>query len=314
MCRAVIESLHAAGHIPVACIEPDILLNGTGFRGTGFPARPQTLLTLDATRDVRTQWRETHSSCDATIVIAPESDGLLLELEAWCVAEGIRTCGSDPSFIEHAGDKWLTAQRLHQHQVPHPATHLLSHWNTEAMANTYVDTWVLKARDGVGCEGMQRVSAAELMAIQSASTNRERWIVQPWLEGQSYSRTAIVDAAGQCHWLPVVRQHLSIDRRVTYVGGRVLPDLSLTRDQSDDLQRAIDALVGRARGWVGVDFLLSEDGQLTVIEINPRLTTSFVGLSKACDRSLADLLVRAALGVESHFSAPHFLEQEFFVR
>ena len=89
---------------------------------------------------------------------------------------------------------------------------------------------------------------------------------------------------------------------------------SLTRDQSAALQRAIDSLPGRARGWVGVDFLLAEDGQLTVIEINPRLTTSFVGLSSACDQSLADVLVRAALGIETNFSALHFLSQEFFVR
>ena len=230
MCRAVIESLHAAGHIPVACLEPSVF-SGTGFhRGTGFPARPQTIFSLDRTRDVRPQWRETYANCDATIVVAPESDGVLSELEAWCDAAGIRTCGSDAQFIEHAGDKWLTALCLHKFCVPHPATQLLSDWNFDDKSHARADTWVLKARDGVGCDGMLRVSATELAAIQSTRTDRERWIVQPWLEGQAYSRTAIVDCAGKSHWLPVVRQHLSIDKSVSYVGGRVLPDLLLTGD------------------------------------------------------------------------------------
>ena len=88
------------------------------------------------------------------------------------------------------------------------------HWNIEDTSHASVDTWVLKARDGVGCEGMQRMSAAELTAIRSTSTDRECWIVQPWLEGEAYSRTAIVDCAGKSHWMPVVRQHLSIDKRV----------------------------------------------------------------------------------------------------
>ena len=314
MCRAVIESLHAAGHTPVACLEPD-LQSGTGFHsGTGFLARPQALFSLDPTRGARPQWQQTYATCDATIVVAPESDGVLLELEAWCLAAGIPTCGSDALFMEHAGDKWLTAQCLNKHLVPHPVTQLLSDWTLKDKEDSRVATWVLKARDGVGCEGMQRVSATELTAIQSTSTDRERWIVQPWLEGEAYSRTAIVDRAGKSHWLPVVRQHLKIDKSVSYLGGRVLPKLLLTRDQSEALQQAIDALGGRARGWVGVDFLLAEDGQLTVIEINPRLTTSFVGLSRACNQSLADVLVRAALGTETHSSTLHFLSQEFFVR
>ncbi len=38
-------------------------------------------------------------------------------------------------------------------------------------------------------------------------------------------------------------------------------------------------LGGSARGWVGVDFVIDQAGQLVVIEVNPRLTSSFVSLA-----------------------------------
>ena len=34
------------------------------------------------------------------------------------------------------------------------------------------------------------------------------------------------------------------------------------------------------RGFVGIDFILEENSQISIIEINPRLTCSYVGLSK----------------------------------
>lgn len=300
MCRALIESIAKAGHTPVACLSEDAT-SRTGFPARpSFPARPPIhadIHPLNLNRPVRDEWREVYSGCDATIVVAPESDGIQLELEAWCAVAGLRTCSSDAQFIAHAGDKWLTAQSWQRNQVPQPATQLLSEWDR---SSGYRDEtmWVIKARDGAGCDGLQRLTAAELHAFRSTCAARDRWLVQPWLSGQACSRTTIVDAAGRCHWLPVVTQHLQVDMQVRYQGGRVLPEFELTAAQSDCLESAVMTLPGKACGWIGVDFLIADDGDLIAIEINPRLTTSFVGLSQACDVSMAEQIVRAKLAME----------------
>ena len=296
MCRAVIESLHSAGLD--CCTVLDHSLNHAVDPTVG-----QAVHRLDPAQNIREQWQAVYKTCDATIVIAPESDNILLELEAWCAAVGIRTCNSDAHFIQHSGDKWLTAQHLHAHRLPHPDTQLLSQWNSTSRPHD--TTWVVKARDGVGCEGMQRLTVDQLRALQRESMQHndgDRWIVQPWLSGTAFSRTAIVDCHGHFHWLPVMRQLLHVDTTVTYRGGSLVLDDCLTDQQADHLQRAILALPGQPRGWIGVDFLLDDSHQLTVIEINPRLTTSFVGLSQACDVSLAALIVRAVIGL--HVEAP----------
>ncbi len=144
---------------------------------------------------------------------------------------------------------------------------------------------------------MQRLSSIELKEFQSRCGASDRWLVQPWLSGQAYSQAAIVDAAGQFYWLPVVSQILQTVPTVKYQGGCVLPDLVLSAAHAACLQRAILSLPGTACGWIGVDFLIDERGELIVIEVNPRLTTSFVGLSAACVVSLAEQIVRAKLAM-----------------
>ncbi len=289
MCRALIESLLVAGHEPVACLKHDL---------PRTVAAQETIEYIKPGCDVRSLWRCAYAPCDVTIVVAPESDGVLCELEAWCQSAGIRTCSSDATFIQNSGDKWRSAQWWHCHQVPHPPTQLLSKWRAPVTAHADAERWALKMRDGAGCESMQRLSTEEVVRLQLNHPSADRWIVQPWISGLSYSRSVIVDAAGNYHWLPIVSQCLKVDACVQYQGGCVLPESSLSSDHERSLEQAVRSLPGNARGWIGVDFILSESGQLMVIEINPRLTTSFVGLSRACHASLADLIVKASLGLD----------------
>lgn len=56
---------------------------------------------------------------------------------------------------------------------------------------------------------------------------------------------------------------------------------------------AVGALPG-LRGHVGVDLVAAPD-RCVVIEVNPRLTTSYVGLRRVLRANLAELVWRAAV-------------------
>jgi hypothetical protein len=95
-------------------------------------------------------------------------------------------------------------------------------------------------------------------------------------------------------------QHLSQDGRFRYLGGSLpLPDA--LADRAVRLaRRAVEAVPGLL-GYVGVDLILGEpdDGSRdVVIEINPRLTTSYVGLRAMADVNLAEAMLRVAIGEE----------------
>ena len=86
------------------------------------------------------------------------------------------------------------------------------------------------------------------------------------------------------------------------LGSDLLDDPRLAR-RAEALARravaAIDLAAGgeAAAGWVGVDMILGlrDDGRADrVLEVNPRVTTSFVALAARSDESLVQTLARAA--------------------
>jgi predicted ATP-grasp superfamily ATP-dependent carboligase len=96
--------------------------------------------------------------------------------------------------------------------------------------------------------------------------------------------------------LPACRQILSDDGRFRYLGGSTPLAPALHSRAATLAQRALCALP-TARGYVGFDLVLgeAEDGsQDVVIEVNPRLTTSYVGVRAATEVNVAGLLLQAA--------------------
>ena len=51
------------------------------------------------------------------------------------------------------------------------------------------------------------------------------------------------------------------------------------------------AAIPSLRGYVGIDFIQTEEGPM-VLEINPRLTTSYCGLRSALGVNVADLVLQ----------------------
>jgi predicted ATP-grasp superfamily ATP-dependent carboligase len=94
------------------------------------------------------------------------------------------------------------------------------------------------------------------------------------------------------------QQRISNDGRLSYLGGELPLPVGLAQRASDLATRAL-ASMPSAIGYVGIDLVLGRepDGRDdAVIEINPRLTTSYVGLRAAVRTNLADAMCRIAHG------------------
>jgi hypothetical protein len=98
--------------------------------------------------------------------------------------------------------------------------------------------------------------------------------------------------------LPTCRQTISNDGRFRYLGGMLPVDAQLNGRAQALAMRALEALP-TASGYIGIDLILGLDPRGSddvVLEVNPRVTTSYVGLRALCQGNLAETMLKAALG------------------
>lgn len=244
---------------------------------------------------------EVHSDCaadgfraqsalsDWTLVIAPEFDNFLHDLSRAVLEAGGRLLGSTPDTIRLTADKLAMARFWHAHGVAHPAT--------KSDVTSMPTPCVLKPRFGAGSQATYLIRD-ETESKSAWQTAQAEWsgefIAQTHVAGQAASVALLVSESQTLVLLPA-RQQLSDDGRFRYFGGSIPLPEPLTGRAIDIALRAIAGIDG-LRGYVGVDVVLGNDGVDYAIEINPRLTTSYLGLRQLCQQNLAELMLRMAQG------------------
>ncbi len=237
------------------------------------------------------------NDCEFTLVIAPETNGVLANRVQRVGQQGREALNCHPEAIRLCGDKLKLAQHFTSVNIPTirtcPADLGGEPWE---LLN---DRCVLKPRDGAGSWltfGIPyRDSAAWQAAANEVACNgmADQMIVQPWISGRALSVGCLCHASGQIEILPIACQRLS-GNRFEYRGGEIPANISQkARDQIEALvTQACESIPG-LRGYIGIDLLLP-DVELTealIVEINPRLTTSYVGYRQACHSNLASRII-----------------------
>jgi predicted ATP-grasp superfamily ATP-dependent carboligase len=114
----------------------------------------------------------------------------------------------------------------------------------------------------------------------------------------SAASVAVLCGPAQRLALPACEQRLSDDGHFRYLGGRTPLPVELDR-RAQRLALAALATLPDPLGYLGVDLVLGDQADGSgdhVIEINPRLTTSYVGLRAICRENLAAAMLAVAAG------------------
>lgn len=258
----------------------------------------QVFVSLDPQKNYLQQWCSLAKDADAVIVIAPECDHILEEIVTEIDRVTSQRIGCRNPFLQRSCNKLQMAECL---QSPHRDCGLdpiapIHPWTTSAKA--FLDRsaeiqnasvlWVIKPLDGAGCEGIYRGKFAEVRDWLGKVETPDRLLVQAWREGQAGS-VAVWVSKDDRHWMPPVQQ------RIQWSASESYPQLEMPQYHGgegplpekfwDQVHRFGDLVLDRlgkgAGGWIGIDFVYRVvDGQLalTVIEVNPRWTTSYVGI------------------------------------
>ncbi len=226
--------------------------------------------------------------CDAVLVVAPETDGILPRLLEQAESAGIPVLGSTAAAAAAAGDKAECCRILEQAGLPVPRTRE-AHFSEAAEAAARMGfPLVLKPVDGAGSEGvcvLSRVSELPgTLAALRRSTARDAVLMQSLARGIPAS-VSLLASDRDCLPLSLNLQIMDEGNRFRYAGSRV-PFDHPARPLAMRAARAAVLAIPGLRGYVGVDLVLGEDA-VRCIEINPRLTTSYIALRRVAKLNLA---------------------------
>ncbi|MEZ6141362.1 MAG: ATP-grasp domain-containing protein [Zavarzinella sp.] len=224
---------------------------------------------------------------DLTLVIAPETDGILGNFceTARQHCPILLNCGA--TAISLSTDKWAMYQHWLHQQVPTPRTWLGSQWQPQP------GTFIHKPRDGAGSQDTFLVGTEQEKQFTSAD------LIQEFHPGVPASVTFLAGPSGKFALL--AGKQLIEPETFAYLGGEMPLGGKLGERATKIAQRAIESVPGLL-GLIGVDVILGEDGEDVVIEINPRLTTSIVGLAALSETNLFAQILAVARGQDTQFS------------
>jgi predicted ATP-grasp superfamily ATP-dependent carboligase len=243
---------------------------------------------VDEPNSFQSIWKAWICQCDAIWPIAPENNGILEQLCLDVENVGKWLLTSPSVAVRLAASKLATVKRLAKFGLP-----VVPSLALDGSMDLTGKAWVVKPDDGLGCEDIHIIrDQGETLELNPS----QKWVVQPLLKGDALSLSVLL-AAGKARLLTCNRQHI-VEKgngfRLHGVTVNALTDVDGRWQRlAEDIARAMPELWG----YVGIDLMLTESGPI-ILEVNPRLTTSYAGLRLALGGNPAAWVINLLLTQE----------------
>lgn len=216
--------------------------------------------------------------CDMGLVIAPDH---LLSKYTFLLEQATHNLGCGFMTVALCANKVASSKILLENNIPVPGT-------------AATGKRVIKPVKGCGSQGVRL----------SADSPGEGEFAQDYIAGENYSVSLVInrvigDACAYYSGKPPVvlavnRQEIIVgsDGTFRYLGGEtpVHPDR-----ENEIIDTAVKAAtVLGCQGYCGVDVVVAD--KIYVVDVNPRITTSIVGIASCMQEDIAEILVSASKG------------------
>ncbi|MGZ5052585.1 MAG: ATP-grasp domain-containing protein [Methylobacter sp.] len=237
------------------------------------------IVTITAEQDVTAVFANLVKQADYVWPIAPEFDGILQNLCHIVETSGKVLLTSPAAAVALTGNKLKTYERLSEHHINAVPTQTLD----EAFLP---GEWLVKPIDGVAGAGSYVISNQQ--ELDRLVPCKDGYVIQPHLQGAKTSLSCLFKH-GRAWLISVNLQRFNFSDRQYQLAGIVVNH----QPDSGDYQRLIDDIASafpELWGYVGIDLI--ENEQTWVLEINPRLTTSFAGIYNALGINVAAVVLQ----------------------
>ena len=217
-------------------------------------------------------------ACDMGLVIAPDH---LLARYTQILEQHTHNLGCGFMTAALCANKVKAERVLRLHTIPVPA---------DALAGRRV----IKPVKGCGAQGVR---------LSDGPTGKDEFS-QDYIEGEHFSVSLVASrvVGDACLYfsgkpplaLAVNRQYIDIDAegKFRYRGGET-PVHPKREEEIVAVARNVVGVLG-CQGYCGVDVVVAD--KVYVVDVNPRITTSLVGIAACMEEEIADILVAASKG------------------
>jgi predicted ATP-grasp superfamily ATP-dependent carboligase len=287
MVRAVVDDLTAIPGVEVSIMaDPRLALD--------LPAKAHVPRSAGEFRET---FRRALREADRFWPIAPEQDDVLARITRDVLEVNGVLLGCRPDAVEIAAGKRATAEMLGRAGIP-----VVPVYGHELDIPEQVHQIVVKPDNGAGCQNTHLFSSRAKLRSWLRDRADPKQIFQPYVRGDARSLSMLC-CEGRARLLACNRQKVKVvDGAFQFDGVSVnaVPDRV---GRYAELAREVARTLPGLWGYCGVDFIETADGPV-VVEVNPRLTTSYVGLCRAIGINPARLVLGLPDSLDASAESP----------
>lgn len=276
-----------------------VVVIGQSFRSI-LPDHPRLgKILVGPDDDLKVVIQDAAGRCDQIMLIAPESDRCLIECVTWCEPFSHKLISPNRGFVSIASCKIATFETLHANGfTAFPRGARLSdvgqhdpHRSSPVFSDEY--PLVLKPIDGAGSEGVQFIPSRDAWQMELIESP-ERFRIERFIRGTAVSVSVLGGAT--CEILAPTLQIFDKQPFGNYLqsGYPIEHEIS---ERAIRLARAVMQSLPPTLGYVGLDMVIGGlDEPDCLIEVNPRLTLSYLKLREIYDANLALAMIQQSVG------------------
>lgn len=294
MLRGIAADFKAAGH------EVTVLLDGR-ISKLNPPMEADCIVPILYANEPKRFISNIASINDAIYIIAPEIGQTLQNLVKCFEATGKIVLNSKSEVIAKVADKALLDEHLKTHGYSTPKTTAIDITTNIVTVKAAIEKELaypvlLKPVDGTSCNGIYLIKSATdlenaVVKIKAEST-KQRYVAQEFVKGES-SSVSLISNGTKAVAISLNKQRVTLAQpgaESHYDSGCVPIEHPLKQEAFTLTEKIVESL--GLMGYVGIDVVLGEDTAY-VVDVNPRLTTSYVGLRAVAGFNVGQALIEA---------------------
>jgi tyramine---L-glutamate ligase len=234
--------------------------------------------------DVWQIWKAQINAADAVFIIAPESDGVLHYLTQMAGLGASQILGCGLASIAITSDKMATYLALEAAGIATIPTYAYENWPKSHWI------WLAKPNDGAGCSDTACFNNADDLQHWIEQNDKQlTHVVQAYQPGDAASISCVMKK-GKAQVLSCNTQEIEINNHMLSYYGGVINGMREHRQAFEMIANQVAKALPDLAGYVGIDVIVDGD-ETIVVEINPRLTTSYVALHESIGANPAELII-----------------------